>query len=569
MGLKVSKKARRELLIALQPEYQQASRKRKKELLDSFVDATGYERKYATVLLNKDIPKEPHRRERKRVYGEDIREALLTIWRQAANGICSKRLVPILPVLIEKMEEFGHLELTEEQKTKLCSMSPATVDRLLIPERRKYGRGKSRTKPGFLLKRQIAIRTFTEWNDVKPGFIEADLVAHCGESTRGQYLHTLTMTDIATTWTEPIALLKGGEADVMEALNEAHQFLPFPLLGLDTDNGGEFINYTLFNWCEENGITFTRSRPYKKNDQAHVEEKNGSVVRRLIGYERYEGIGSWELLTTLYRIARLYVNFFQPTMKLLEKSREGAYTYRKYERAATPYARVLRSSSVSEEDKERLRRDYEKLDPVLLLSEIERIQNELWATAVRAGEPQELDIEPSVEVILPEMKTVPKTDKTRPRTRRSVKTGRRRGRPSNLDDVWSEVLEALEQNPTMSSKDTLSFLNGRYPGRFRRSQLRTIASRLRAWHHERSSVPVFEVRKPGRPSSLDSVWPEVIQLLEEKPTTSASEVFSLLDSRYPSRFRKTQLVTIIRRVERWRTDRKTLFERCRASLVGA
>ena len=177
----------------------------------------------------------------------------------------------------------------------------------------------STTRPGSLLKKQIKVRTFADWDDLQPGFLEADLVAHCGESAAGSFLHTLVLVDVATGWTECVALLRRSEADVIGALNSLRGRLPVPLLGLDTDNGSEFINYEMLRYCQREQITFTRSRVNRKNDQAFVEEKNGSVVRRLIGYDRYEGLGAWRALIQLYEILRLYVNFFQPSMKLIEK----------------------------------------------------------------------------------------------------------------------------------------------------------------------------------------------------------------------------------------------------------
>ncbi len=220
--------------------------------------------------------------------------------------------MPFLPTIISSLEKFGHLKISTGTRDKLLTLSHASADRLLKQERKKYSRRKSTTRPGYLLKKHIPIRTYADWNDVTPGFFEADLVAHGGSSGSGQFLHTLTMTDIATGWTECSALLSKSEVSVLRAFTTVKATLPFPLLGLDTDNGSEFINHAVLNWCTEHSITFTRSREYKKNDQAHVEEKNGSVVRRLIGYDRFEGESSWRLLTMLYEIARLYVNFFQP-----------------------------------------------------------------------------------------------------------------------------------------------------------------------------------------------------------------------------------------------------------------
>ena len=201
-----------------------------------------------------------------------VRLALVTVWK-AANRICARRLMPFLPDFVAALERFGHLSLAGEVRERLLAMSPATADRLLYHERHPAGSTISTTRRGKLLKHQIPVRTFFDWNDLAPGFVEADLVAHCGEGAEGAYLNTLTLTDIATGWTECLALIRRSEADVSAAIHAVRQRLPFPLLGLDTDNGGEFINYDLFRYCEKEKITFTRSRAYRKNDQAHVEEK--------------------------------------------------------------------------------------------------------------------------------------------------------------------------------------------------------------------------------------------------------------------------------------------------------
>lgn len=378
----MSLKSRRELLLSLRPQYLNAPPRDKKKLLSGFVAATGYNRKYAVTLLSKGINKTKEgKRKRKKKYDQAVVDALLIVWK-AAYRVCSKRLIPFMPILVESLIRHGHLDISETVKEQLLSVSPATADRLLVPERRKYGKGISTTKPGYLIKKHIPIRTFADWNDVVPGFLEADLVAHCGENVRGQFLHTLTVTDIATGWTELGALMGKSEDDVLQEIAEIKELLPFPLLGFDTDNGGEFINYGLVDWCSKNEITFTRSREYKKNDQAHVEQKNGSIVRQLIGYDRYEGIESWQLLSQLYGIARLYINFFQPCLKLIEKWRDGARVHKRYDKAKTPHQRILMSPSVTEESKERLRKIFPSLDPMLLLQEMERLQIDLWKTAV-------------------------------------------------------------------------------------------------------------------------------------------------------------------------------------------
>lgn len=383
MRPRMSLKLRRELLQALRPDYHEASYSAKKQLLDGFIAATGYDRKYAIKLLNKAKPP-TKRQKRKREFDDAFVIVLKELW-IASNRICSKRLVPFLPSLVAAMEKFRHIALSEETKRLLEKISPATVDRLLKEERKKYPRARGTTKPGTLLKKHIPVRTFADWNDVEPGFFECDLVAHCGSDVSGQYLNTLTMTDIVTAWTECLALLNKTEIEVMAAICRAIQLLPFPLKGLDTDNGSEFINSSLTQWCVDNQVTFTRSREYKKNDQAHVEEKNGSIVRRFVGYDRFEGDSSKQQLSNLYEVTRLYVNYFQPTQKLLCKQRDGARTVKTYEVAQTPYQRILSMPNLSESTKASLRDEFESLDPVHLLQEIERLQTALWRTAKSPG----------------------------------------------------------------------------------------------------------------------------------------------------------------------------------------
>jgi site-specific recombinase XerD len=387
----MSLQSRQELLLSLRPQYLNASPGERKQLLDGLVAATGYNRKHAVTLLSKGISrKKEGKRKRQGKYDQAVVHALLIVWK-AAYRVCSKRLIPFMPILVESLIRHGHLDISETVKAQLLSVSPATADRLLRPERRKYpGKGMSTTKPGHLIKKHIPIRTFADWNDVIPGFVEADLVAHCGDNVRGQFLHTLTVTDIATGWTELGALMGKSEGDVLEELAELKELLPFPLLGFDSDNGGEFINYGLVEWCSQNNITFTRSREYKKNDQAHVEQKNGSIVRHLIGYDRYEGAEPWQLMAQLYRIARLYINFFQPCLKLVSKWRDGARVHKRYDTAKTPYQRILLSASVSEESKERLRKLFPSLDPILLLREMETLQMDLWKTAVGQEQSQQI-----------------------------------------------------------------------------------------------------------------------------------------------------------------------------------
>jgi hypothetical protein len=379
----MSLKSRRELLAVVAPRYQKANRREKQPLLEEFLESTGYGRKHATTLLNHPPEARPVVvRRRPRSYSPEVTRSLVTLW-NAADRICSKRLVPFLPELIDALERHHEITLDPSVRARLAAISPATCDRLLAPERRRLDlHGRSTTKPGTLLKDQIPIRTFADWDDVKPGFFEIDLVAHCGERARGDFLYSLTLTDIETQWTECQALLNKSQRVVEAAVEQARQLLPFPLLGLDSDNGSEFINELLLRYCEKRAITFTRCRPYRKNDQCHVEQKNWTVVRQKVGYQRYEGEKPCRQLTQLYEVLRLYINYFQPSMKLIDKHREGAKVRKHYDEAQTPSQRVLASPHVADTDKAELRLIYQTLNPSKLLCQIERLQEQLWDLAV-------------------------------------------------------------------------------------------------------------------------------------------------------------------------------------------
>jgi len=316
VSLMLSFQTRRELLQQMVPRYRESSAAQKGALLDTIAATTGYVRRYAMWLLNhpQEEQHSPQRR-RQRRYGPEVQDALFLAW-YAANRICSKRLMPFLPTLIEALERHGHLHLTEACRTQLLSMCAATADRLLHASRTQGLRGMSTTRAGTLLKQQIPIRTYQQWNETQPGFLEADLVAHCGLENEGSFLYTLTLTDIATGWTECLPLLSKSSEAVLCALQRARAYFPFPMLGLDTDNGCEFINEPLLTYCEREHITFTRGREGLKNDQCFVEHKNGAIVRQVVGYDRFEGERAYRQLVEVYQALRLYVNCFQPSMKL-------------------------------------------------------------------------------------------------------------------------------------------------------------------------------------------------------------------------------------------------------------
>ncbi len=393
----MSRASRRELVDAIRPRYTLGNRTTKQQVLDEFVATTGYHRKYAIQLLNHPPQRRPAvRRGGRSKYTGRVRAALEHVWR-VANCICGKRLVAVLPQFVAALERHGELELDAETRGLLFSLSAATADRLLARARAEtQPHGRSTTKPGTLLKAAIPVRTFAQWDDAQPGFMEVDLVAHCGVTTAGEYLNSLDMIDVKTRWVELAALRNRSQATVTAAIRDCQIRLPYPLLGLDSDNGAEFINNDLKRHCEQEHITFTRCRPYKKNDQAYVEQKNWTAVRQVVGYERYEGEPACVALQSLYQPLRLYLNFFQPVMVLVEKQRLGAKVTKRYDVPKTPYQRVLEAPEIDAGAKERLRRLYDTLNPAELLRQIQRRQAVLWQLALPAGVPGGTQVPPAL-----------------------------------------------------------------------------------------------------------------------------------------------------------------------------
>lgn len=349
MERRVSAETRKQILLALRGRYRQADRREKRHILNQLVAITGYHRKHAIRLLaDKDrIGDDSNvRAVPPRIYDEAVLEALIVVW-EAADRICSKRLKVVMPSFIGSMERHGYLRLDPELREKLLGMSVATIDRLLRPVRVKAkGRRKRRRPPSAALKALIPVHTFADWAGEPPGFCEADLVAHNGGESAGRYVHTLVVTDVATGWTECLALVCRQGALVVEALEVVAAQFPFPLLGLDFDNDGVFMNDGVVTFCQTRGIRLTRSRVYRKNDQAWIEQKNGAVVRRFTGYARFSGIVAAHTLGRLYQLVRLYVNFFQPSFKLQSKVRQGARVTKTYLQPATPCDRALASDHV-------------------------------------------------------------------------------------------------------------------------------------------------------------------------------------------------------------------------------
>ena len=386
MGLSMAE--RRAVTKQMARRYQKAPRGQKSKILDELCALTGWTRRHARRALTQAISgrPQPARRPRPRIYGEDVVEPLRFVW-AALGGPAGKRLAPFMAEALQALERHGELRCSAEVRGKLLRISAASIDRLLAPERARLRvRGRSGTKPGSILKRQIPIRTFAEWDDRRPGFCEVDLVAHDGGDPRGEFCQTLDLVCVATGWTEPRALRNKAQRWVHEALVEITGSLPFPLRGLDSDNGAEFINAHLFAWCEEQQITFTRSRPYRKNDNCFVEQKNWPVVRQQVGYGRYDTPAELEVLRELYGHLRLYVNFFQPQMKLVAKTRHGAKVRKRFDTARTPYQRVLDSPQVSPQAKRALTRTYRELNPAELKRQIGSCQDRLIELAASKPE---------------------------------------------------------------------------------------------------------------------------------------------------------------------------------------
>lgn len=373
----------REYAASLHPRYVLASRAAKARLLDEFCRITKRHRKSAIRLLRARPGRSTPRSGRPPCYGSEVVALLRTVW-EASDYLCGKRLAPFLPTLIEALERHRILQVPPPLRPALRRISAPTIDRLLRPYRRGHPRGLATTGPSHpALAAQVPVRTFGEWRAARPGSLQADHVGHCGESPAGFYLTSLVAVDVATGWTECQAVWGKGYARVGTGIHLIRQRLPMPLRELHTDNGGEFLNHLLVPWCRREGIHFTRGRPHRKNDQAYAEQKNWAIVRRLIGYDRYTTHAALAQLNTLYRVLRLYWNFFQPLRKLTAKVRHGARVTKRYDRAQTPYQRLLASGVLTLDQRHALDTLYRTLNPVALRTQIQEILRRVWQLADR------------------------------------------------------------------------------------------------------------------------------------------------------------------------------------------
>jgi len=369
----------------LRRRYQEASKAEKKIILDEFIKTTSYHRKSAIRILKNRYRYRTGKISRPRKRRYDLLDAIaLAKVCGLLDWINARRIQPQIGVAIDSLVSAGELHTAPEQKRKLVKIGHATIDRLLKTYRKRpVGKGKSYTKPGTLLKHQIPVRTFADWNENRVGFEEIDLVGHDGGLAKGDFGWTLNFTDVKAQWTEQVAVKNKAQVHVFAGIKRIRGRLPFPLLGLDSDSGSEFINDQLFRYCTTEHITFTKGRAGKKNDQAHIEEKNDSVVRRWVGYGRYDTVEQIDILNELYEVLRLYINFFLPVMKLRKKVRIGSKIKKIYDKPATPYQRILRAKDVSKEVKDRLRKQYKTLNLVLLKRQIDEILKRLKPTPVR------------------------------------------------------------------------------------------------------------------------------------------------------------------------------------------
>jgi len=383
----MAQRSKHEYLRVMWERYQRAGRGQRSALLDEVMRVCGYHRKYAIGLLGRAGPPRPSIRQvarRRPTYSEDVIRLLAQVW-EASGYLCAQRLTAALPTWLPWLRR--HARITPTLEAQLVQISPRQIDRRLRArkhriKRRLYGT----TRPGSLLKHQIPIKT-DHWDVTTPGYLEIDLVSHSGASASGEFLHTLDCVDIHTAWVERQAVLGKGQHGILQALTLIEGRLPFALRGLDSDNGSEFINAHLVAFCQRPGghaIQFTRSRPYKKDDNAHIEQKNWTHVRKLVGWERYDTPAARAALTMLYADLRLFQNLFQPSMKLQGKERRGSRLIRRYDTPRTPFERVRACPDADSQKVAALAHLLATTDPFVLSQRIDQHLEQLWALATRA-----------------------------------------------------------------------------------------------------------------------------------------------------------------------------------------
>ena len=367
-----------EYVAVVRPRYRAARKPEKTRILNEFCQTTGMHRKAAVRLLNKVDGPRPRRRGRRKRYGPELLEALVQLW-QVSDRLCGKLLQPVIPELLGALERHGELAVSAELRLQLLEVSAASIDRLLrIHKQAGLRQPHRRQASTSSIQREVPLRTWSEWSGAPPGEMQADLVLHCGPSLEGFYLTTLCAIDVATGWTELAPIWGLGQQRVGTAIHHLRRRLPFALQSLHTDNGSEFLNRTLYTWCKSEGVRFTRGRPYKKNDQAWVEQRNYVAVRRLLGHDRLSSKEALVLLERLYGLVRLQLNFLRPVRKLVSKERQGARVVKHYDQPRTPYQRLLASGCLSHATEADLLSVLERMNPADLQRRIDSIIRQLW-----------------------------------------------------------------------------------------------------------------------------------------------------------------------------------------------
>lgn len=501
MTRRISTATRKELVDALRVRYGGATFGERVKILDEFMALTGYHRKHAIRVLRDQGTKTGAARVRNRLYDEAVRQALTMLW-EAADRVCGKRLKALIPVLVDAMERHDHLDMDPVIRSKVLQVSAATIDRMLAAARLHIdGQRKRRKGVGSAIRRSIPVRTFSDWRDPPPGFFEIDMVEHCGgPKTDGDYVHMLTMTDIATGWTECVALRMREQMLIVGAFSQVASELPFAMLGVHSDNDSAFMSQSVFDYCKARDLVQTRSRAYKKNDQAWVEQKNGSIVRRLVRYSRLSGVEATKALAMLYASSRLYVNFFQPLFKLKSKTRDGARVHKIYFAPATLCKRLLAHAAIEPVIMVRLKAQFESLDPVWLLQEIwgaQQMLSEIAAHGVSSGTAPARS--PDIDAFLKSLTTAWKDGEARPTNRKQP--GAKHWWRAKVDpfaDVWPLVDGWLIAEPGALAKVLMERLATMFPEACAGgAQLRTLQRRVKAWRAERARELIMgRLREP-------------------------------------------------------------------------
>ncbi len=533
MATKMTHTARAELTDVVRRRYCAATGAGKRKILDEFIAVTGYHEKSAIRALNAE-PTSHKRQIRKRpsLYDEASRAALIVLW-EASDRVCGKRLRALLPILLPALERNGHLHLAEAMRQKILAMSASTIDRLLrVPRSATRLKKVRRAMPAA--RRRVPVRTFADWNEPPPGSMEMDLVAHCGEANRGSYVNSLVLTDIASGWTEAAPLVVRESGLVVETLDRIRQGLPFALRALDVDNGSEFVNETLIQYCLSHGIELTRSRPWRKNDQAWIEQKNGAVVRKLLGYRRFQGIAAAQAITRLYGASRLFVNFFQPSFKLAEKHRQGAQVTKRYHPPQTPCERLLQAESIPDAAKSKLREVASILDPLKLLEEIRAVQAHLAALADGEQLPTPTHAPPDLSAFVASLSNAWRGGEVRPTFSIEAKPRYLR---SLQGVIQRAVAQTQEKTPAVISQPAAVILPSAPTEKApERPQLIYAERGTRAFH------------------ALNMVWPLVCWRLERTPNITSTQLFEELCAQFPGRFHPWQDRRLMKRVRAWRAE---------------